>query len=247
MTTIAASPVSTDFVLDGESPYPGLVRLDYVKKLLGLTGATDDVFLQSQIIWLSERVEEYCVREFKVKDYVYLRSIALGCGPSGTLTTGGSYYQVGDLRAPAQHCVRVEGYPVTKTHSILIDGTELTATEYELDAKQGLYVSPCFTRALEEIQISYEAGFDPVPFSVAQAVADLVMGRYYSKGSDPSRIVRAENVPDVANVSYLSSVYYQADYDPILGQYGTLLDTYRTERALGFDAEVLFTDEACPW
>lgn len=190
-----------------------LITLQRVKDRLGIADTTRDDFLTAQIEYYSQLIETYCERIFAAADYTFTWD--------APLDTGGVF---NDRR------IYIEQYPINSITSITVNATAVT--EYQVDVSS-IY-APEFLSATS-IEIQYNGGFVTIPEPVAMACEELVVSKYYNIGSDPTKVVRAESVPEVGSVDYVASTY-QRGMDPVLGIYTIQLDSYRTERHFELDA-----------
>lgn len=193
-----------------------LTDLQSVKDRLGITDASQDTYLTAQIEYLSTLIANYCERVFCSNSYTQTWETV---PDTGFLWGRRSVYTV--------HT------PIITLTSLTVNGA-VVADPLVIE-KTGQIVAEELLQA-DTISIEYDAGYDPVPADVAMAAQDMVVSRYGNQGSDPSKLVRSESVPEVGKVDYVSSTYYQRGFDPLIGNYGTLLDKYKTERAYGLDA-----------
>jgi hypothetical protein len=191
-----------------------LVDLATLKARLDITDASMDDYLNAQIAYMSAIIANYCERIFCANDYTQ----TWGRPPDTGLVWRSK-------KLPLYH------YPVNSVASVTVNGTLVDAADWTLNPRDWSLISEAFLTGFD-IEVVYNAGFDPIPADVAMSAEDLVVSRYMQRGNDPSRIVRSESVPEVGSVDYVSSTYYQRGFDPIIGNYGTTLDRYRTERAI---------------
>lgn len=191
-----------------------LVSLADVKTRLGIADTDSDAYLNAQISYISTLIANYCERVFCVNDYTQTWQRPMDTGLVWG-SKGLSLYH----------------YPVNSVASVTVNGTLLDPSAYTLNTRDWTLVSEAFLTGYD-IEVVYNAGFDPIPADVAMAAEDLVVSRYTNRTNDPTRIVRSESVPEVGSVDYVTSTYYQRGFDPLIGNYGTTLDRYRTERAI---------------
>ncbi len=200
--------------VDPDGPDCVLVTLDTIKTRLGITDTDSDAYLDAQIAFITAIISNYCERVFCATDYVQTWK-----RPPDTGLVWGS------------KVLYLYEYPVNSIASVTVNGVLLDSSEYTLDTRTWSVISESFLTGYD-VEIVYNGGFDPIPADVAMAAEDLVVSRYMQRSNDPSRIVRSESVPEVGSVDYVTSTYYQRGFDPLIGNYGTTLDRYRTERAL---------------
>ena len=189
-----------------------LVSLDNMKNLLGIAlgNTDDDAYLTNELTSMSAIVEKYCARVFTLGSYV----------------EEVDYYD-GDT-------VIVNSYPITTLTSVTLDGDILDLTgspvkviraDGSLELKEGSFCN------YSNVEIAYEGGFDPIPYDIQRVVSDLVHSRYANKFiNDPTRRIRSEGIPDVANYIYERTKAFEDN--PLLGPYMHILDVYISSRAL---------------
>ncbi len=141
-----------------------LCALADVKTYLGITETTTDAVLTALIANASTLIESYCNRVFLTATYTETRNG--GGGPKLLL-----------LNAPitAVSSVTVEGYAVPAAPDAISPG-------YLFD-QQVLYIrpggNPCeFNRGIQNVTVSYTAGFATVPPDVNQACVELIASKY---------------------------------------------------------------------
>ena len=191
----------------------GYATLAEVKTELCISHHDDDAYLTQQIEWVSAWMDHYMGRSLVAQSVVQ----TIRC-PSGFRG-----YPI---------VIGLDVYPVTTLASVEIDAVAAAADDIEINNTNG-ELQLADGAGAKEIEITYTGGYSTIPPEVVQTCIDLVMSRYYGRGGDPTKIVRSENVPDVGSVDYTVSLFYQKNYDPFIGIYGTTLDMYRDERALG--------------
>lgn len=185
-----------------------IVTLDEMKALLGIDplNTDDDAYLTTELTNMNSVVEQYCERGFTRQDY------------TDTFE---------DVESAT---IFVYAFPITAVTRVSIDGVDADLTNVKVNKSQG---SICLREGTlygaEEVIVEYNGGFDPIPGDVKRVVSDLVHSRYNNKFiNDPTRRIRSEGIPDVANYIYERS--YAFDKEAILGAYAMLLDKYRSLR-----------------
>lgn len=189
-----------------------LVSLVAVKARLGITDSTMDDYLNGQIAYISSLISNYCERVFCAGDYTQTWK-----RPPETGMVHGS------------KVLYLYHYPVNSVATVTVNGT--LVTDYSINTRDWSLVGEAFITGYD-MEVVFNAGFTTLPPDVSMTAEDLVVSRYMNRQSDPTRIVRSESVPEVGSVDYVTSTYYQRGFDPLIGNYGTTLDRYRTERAL---------------
>jgi len=191
-----------------------LVDLATVKTRLQIISNDDDAYLNNQIAFISKEIENYCERIFCANEYTQT-----WVPPADTSFVWNS------------RVIQLFHFPVNDIISVTVDQVVLDAADYTISTHDWTLTSQKFLSATD-IAVVFNGGFTTIPADVAMAAEDLVVSRYMQRNADPTRIVRSESVPEVGSVDYLSAQYYQRGFDPVIGNYGTTLDRYRTERAL---------------
>jgi hypothetical protein len=134
---------------------PDLTTLANFKANQGITGTVDDAELSRLITAASAFVRSYCGRDFSSQ----------------------SYSQVWSGKGAVQMPFRQ--YPVTAVASLTIDGVTVPPSDgvtpgYVFDDHFLMLMGYRFTRGFNNVQVSYTAGFDPIPYDLEQVVIELV-------------------------------------------------------------------------
>lgn len=219
-----------------------LVTLDDTKNYLGisLVDTTYDVFLNSQIAFLSEVISNYCRRIFDQTDYVEEFYID-------------NYDPLEDKKLWTFH------YPVNSITSInevlTFDGVdELTlipAEEYLVHNRSGMverfsdygirqrWFQNMSIGNKARIRILYNAGYSTVPLDIQNVVFELIEERYNKKKSGISlnfgNDVQRLSVPGVMAIDFdysLQNNERKSKYGMFIKGYTNILDVYRSERAI---------------
>ena len=191
-----------------------LVALSYVKTALGITGTDDDTYLTNQINALSAYVEDYIGRDLEYREHT----------ETFTFPPAGYQHDTMILRnGPVD-----TGQPFTLT----VDSEVIASDGFHIDP-QTLILRSASLRGSKDVSVVYTGGYPTIPYDVQEAMTDLVRSRYYGRGTDQTKIIRSENVPDVGSVDYTVSLYYQRNFDPVLGVQGLVFDKYRTVESFG--------------
>lgn len=220
-----------------------LVALADLKNYLGETTTNYDIFLQSQIDLFSSTIENYCNRKFLSNTY-----------------TQTFYYD--DYRNEESKDLWLFHYPNTAINSIKeittyngVDSeTLLTASQYRINKKNGYVrrlendvptswfnVSSFFSVSgfNSRIEVEYVSGYVSTPLEIVDVMYNLIEERYLKKkagvqvnfGNDVQRI----SVPGVMSIDFdysLQANERKSKFGMILGNYGNVLDFYRSERAI---------------
>lgn len=150
------------------APYD-LVTLAQAKGWLGITTTTDDPNIQFAISAYSQLIASWCSRNFVSASY---SDVYDGHGGSRLMT---------------------QNWPITAVSALSVDGQVITAATSVLSAgyqfnNRSVILNGCdqFCRGLQNIQISYTAGFVPIPMDLQMACLDWMKASYLSKNRDPS-------------------------------------------------------------
>jgi len=199
-----------------------LVSLADMKTHLGITTADYDAFLTDQLEVISSTVENYCGRKFERASYVQ------------------TFYW-DDFRVPQKYLYMFH-YPIISLDSATL-GTEDILAQLRFHKPSGKVTRN--NRQLfsfyseEEIVFEYDAGFDEIPPIITSVVKNLVEERYNKKisGVDLNfgRDVQQISIPGTINVSFdytLQANDRSRRFGLILGDYGNVLDPFRSERPI---------------
>ena len=189
-----------------------LVSLDDMKALLGIDpgNTDDDAYLTNELTSMSAIVEKYCAREF----------------------TKATYTDVLDYHDGVT--VVTDSYPIESLVSVILDGVSLDLSDTPVKVIRESGTLSLKTGAFcdyDTVDIEYIGGYDPIPADIQRVVSDLVHSRYANKFiNDPTRRIRSESIPDVANYIYERTKAF--DDNPLLGPYMSILDGYVSSKAL---------------
>jgi hypothetical protein len=186
-----------------------LVSLADMKLALGISGTSEDSYLQRELDFMTAIVESYCARSFEFQADVVE-----------------SFYDLEECH------LYLNRYPVSDIESIDVDGTLLDLTTIRKEPTAGRIYTPSILNA-QKVDVTYDGGYVIIPMDIQRVVIDLVSSRYANRDStqDPTRRIRSESVPDVANFIYERSLAF--DKEPLLGPYIFILDRYRSVNAFG--------------
>ena len=143
-----------------------LTTLADVKLWLNISTSTDDALLTRLITAASRFIETWSNRSFS------------GVASFTETRNGSGLYRL-----------MLANYPVTAVASVTVNtvliplASSSVASGYFWDSVGNIYLSGyLFTRALQNVSITYSAGFTSVPMEIAQACIDLVSIRYKERG-----------------------------------------------------------------
>lgn len=141
-----------------------LCALNDVKVYLGITDGNSDIVLTAIIGNVSAAIESFCNRTFAVQSYVETRNG--GCGPK-------MYLSNGPIVSVAS--VTVDTYNIPPAANALAFG--FVFDENVLYIRPGGYPGE-FTKGVQNVVVSYTAGFAATPADVNQACVELVAWKY---------------------------------------------------------------------
>ena len=213
-----------------------LVTLDDMKDYLGLAASniTYDDFLEAQLTLISAAVEGYCGRVFGQDDYVQ------------------TFYRDEFVQDYIKELFLYH-YPVNSITEILEDGTALT--DYRLQGSSGRIVKTDdgikihWFQGIDELQITYNAGYASLPSEIDATIKSLVQERYnkhisginVSFGNNVQRV----SIPGVMSLDFdytLSANSRKTKYGMILGDYVNILDPFRSERYSGQEIHIAYVE-----
>ncbi len=188
-----------------------LTDLASVKLELGVSGSTDDPYLQAQIAQASAAIVSWCGRAFA-------REVVS---------------EVWRLDAATQP-LSLARYPVVSVSSVTEDGATLAASDYELDAEAGMLWRLASDERTDwrarKITVAYTAGYllpdqqsRTLPHDVQRACVLMVAAQYNARGRDP--LLRSEGAQGIGQVSYLDP---RAGMEAMPPQAAALLQPYRS-------------------
>lgn len=137
-----------------------LCALADVKTYLGITDTNSDAVLTALIAGASAMMETYCNRVFAQASYTETRN-------------GNGGYRLFLATAP-----------VTAVASVTIDGTAVPAAAgsmapgYLFDDLMIYLRQRCFTCGVQNVVVSYTAGYATIPADLTQACVELVAAKY---------------------------------------------------------------------
>ncbi len=206
-----------------------LVSLEAMKTYLGETGTDYDTFLTQQILTVSEAIEGYCGRRFNSAAYTQ------------------TFYKdemVGEYLGK----LVLFHYPVTVLTSVtnITDTIVLDSSEYRCQLDRGFlkHLSDgrkisWFNDSAEALEVVYTAGYTTIPAVILSVVYSLVEAAYNKKKSgvsvDFGSDVQSISIPGTLTINFdytLQANDRKSAYGMIIGNYGNVLDGFRSERTL---------------
>lgn len=141
-----------------------LCALADVKTYLGITDTNSDAVLTALVASASAMIESYCNRVFLSASYTETRN-----------GTGGAKLLLLNAPVTAVSSLTVDGYAVPPAPDAISPG-------YLFD-QQVLYIRPGaypgeFVRGIQNITVTYVAGYATVPPDVNQACVELIASKY---------------------------------------------------------------------
>lgn len=136
-----------------------LCALADVKAFLGITTSANDAVLSKLITNVSAAIESFCNRTFASASYTENRN---GLGGNRLFLANG---------------------PVSAVASVAVDGQAIpaavgTGDGFLFDETTVYLRGYCFNRGVQNVAVSYTAGFAAVPADVAQACIELVASHF---------------------------------------------------------------------
>lgn len=195
-----------------------LVSLEDMKIRLGIEpiDTTHDAYLTQQILAATSLIENYCAREFE-----QIEAVQTIREPNTTLN--------------------LTRFPLTGPLVIITSrGDTIPDLNYSIEYELGRVfwtMNGCRWNNDTLLQVTYTGGFDPIPADIQEVVYDIVTGRYYSQGTNPSQQLKSETVDGIGKMEYaVNNSYYggaggYGGFD--LNQYAGILDLYKIEGAVG--------------
>lgn len=179
--TVGQSGSFSDPFQVGNSYVGSVTTLSKLKEYLGVTSTTDDVLMNRLIAgastWFNNQV---------------------GLDIVATI-----YQQVND--GEGTRSVILKHFPITSVSSVVVDGvtipqrTSVTGSGWVLKANNvSLTPDYSFTDGLQNVVITYTAGYDVIPYDVEQAVIEMAAMRYRER----TRIGVMSNTVGGESVSY---------------------------------------------
>ena len=141
-----------------------LTTLANAKQWLGITSSADDALLTRLISAASDYIQTWLNRTIASQAYSEVRD-----GP------GGSRLMFSNYPVTAVASVKVDGITVPQSTTVLVPGWVSSGTSL---AMRGGWA---FSSGLQNVEISYTAGFAIVPNEIEQAAIELVGLRYKDK------------------------------------------------------------------
>jgi hypothetical protein len=194
-----------------------LVSLEDMKIRLGIdpSDTEHDAYLTQQIEAATALIENYCARQFELLEVTQV------------------------IRNPNK-TLNLTRFPIESISSITTSRGDVILTqnfiiEFEL-GRAFWSMDGCQWNNDPLLTVLYSGGFDPVPQDLQEVVYDIVTGRYYSQGTNPSQKIKSETVDGIGKMEYaVNNSFYggaggYGGFD--LNQYAGILDLYKIEGAV---------------
>jgi hypothetical protein len=140
---------------------PDLTTLADVKAWMKITGTAEDAELSRLITAASSGIEKYLGRQLELADYVEERH-----------GRGGNRLALNEGPVVSVQSVVINGFTIPKSTGPFVPGW---VNDDKAVFLRGYYA---FEHGIKNVVVRYEAGFDEVPGSVAQACIELVSLRH---------------------------------------------------------------------
>lgn len=115
--------------------------------------------------------------------------------------------------------------------SIIVDGSAISATDYEIDPGSGILTRIdsagaviCWERS--KVVVTYDAGFAVVPEPLKLAAIRVIQEQLSASGRDP--LLRGETVEGIGRFDYWVNGASASTSGPISGAVSAMLDPYRS-------------------
>jgi uncharacterized phiE125 gp8 family phage protein len=156
-----------------------LTSLATVKEYLNITVGSEDNLLERLINSCTDFIESYCGRRFKIEVYVSEK-----------------------YDGNSEKKLYLKNYPIILVSELKIDNIVIALADFKIYNNEGsLYYTAGFNKEMQNILVSYQAGYSTIPYDLEQACIKLVAGIYQSRGGTAATGVKSENIGDYS-VSY---------------------------------------------
>lgn len=201
-----------------------LVTLQEVKDRLGISTGHNDDFLNEQIQFVSDLIEDYCGRKFLQASYVE------------------TFYadEILEKGVPLKK-IHSYHYPIISVTHFRINGEDISHRTRKPMGKflrlDDLRIREVFDSDSDVLEISYDAGYVSTPSIIKEVCFGIIEERYnkYTSG------VGLNFGSDVQSVSIPGTISIQFDYTlqnnersrrygQVIGNYANMLDPFRSER-----------------
>lgn len=217
-----------------------LVSLADMKTYLGIADGSQDDFLTNQITIVSDAIEGYCGRVFTStsytqtyygQDFAQDRDMAYLFTYHYPVTTVTQIREIETLSGGSQNITVL----AADEYTVHFPTGKLRKT-YDTGLRRDWFTEYGFNSVTE---VTYTAGYASTPSVIEDVVYNLVEQRYNKSqsgialgfGNDVQRV----SIPGVMSIDFdytLQANERKTKFGMILGNYGNVLDPYRSERGL---------------
>lgn len=149
-----------------------LTTISYVKEAGGITVNTYDTFLTDRINAVSTAIESYCRRSFAIQSYT------VNVDGAGTTELLLPQYPIGTVTQIVKDFYSSQPTTIPGSALIVNNSTGIISV-----APNGGY-NPWFGYGNQNIQVTYTAGYSPIPDDLQEACAQAVLVAYNRMGKD---------------------------------------------------------------
>jgi len=136
-----------------------LVTLEEVREYLTLSAGVADTLLSTLITNYSGVVNSFCGRDFELNNY------------SEEL----------DVEGPTEQSIKLNNLPISSVVALTDNGSLVDPDDYHVYRQGRISLeSDYFTEGFKKVEVSYVAGFTPVPADIKLAVSKLIAIDYYT-------------------------------------------------------------------
>jgi len=137
-----------------------LVSLDSVLTYMDLSSGVADTLISLLISDYSEKITSFCGRNFEQS----------------------TYYETFDIDSGTEKSIKLNYTPVISVVALTDNGSLVDTDDYRWYRNGRVtLVNSYFTKGLQKVEISYVAGFTPVPADIQLATCRLVEEDYYGR------------------------------------------------------------------
>lgn len=156
-----------------------LTTVANVKEWIGITSSTDDQLIQRLVGGISQTIQSWLNRQLKSQSYTETRD-----------GNGNNSMMFADYPVTEVTSVKVNGKPILPCPDFSSPGYRFNGTSITL-------IGYIFNQGVQNIELSYKAGFATVPLDIEQAVIELVALRYKERdriGQQSKNMANGETV-----------------------------------------------------
>ena len=156
-----------------------LTTVANVKEWIGITSSTDDTLIQRLSLAISQTIQSWLNRQLKSQAYTETRD---GNGNNSMMFADYPVTEVTSVKVNGKHILPC---PDFQSPGYRFNGTSITLIGY------------IFNQGVQNVELSYKAGFATVPLDIEQAVIELVALRYKERdriGQQSKNMANGETV-----------------------------------------------------